>query len=500
MLRADPSLEWLTRAQPLDVFAWVVGAVMLVIAAAQWVASRVDDRRALRIFSLRYAVAGLSWWFAHPGRLQAEQPVPTPALVVSIVLLGMTVWALDEFLGHANRRRRAFIALGTLAALVFGLVFRHWRPADPGALYWVMIVAMSTCAVLAWRAARAEPGVGHAVVALAFASYPVVMVTALLWLGWGARANLSYPVALPSVIVGITVLLVSLMRATRRARTELQRRELAEARLAELNTTLEHRVGERTAELQTLVDGLESFARSISHDLRGSLGGAATLSRMALGALVRGEHRDTERMLSVMAPQLEHMDALVRDLLTLTRLGDASIHRSEQPLAPLVQQALDQLALEPASAEALARTEVVVGELPRLAVDATLLRQVFVNLLSNALRFAASGPQPAKVSVGHAAPSPGAPPALYVADNGPGFAPDAAGKLFHPFARLHEGTLSNHGIGLSIVRRIVERHGGRVWAECRPGERTVFWFSLPAGAVPPAAPAVHAQRAEAVPA
>ena len=72
----------------------------------------------------------------------------------------------------------------------------------------------------------------------------------------------------------------------------------------------------------------------------------------------------------------------------------------------------------------------------------------------------------------------GEPPAVYVEDNGPGFAPEAAGRLFQPFGRLHEGTLSQHGIGLSIVRRIIERHGGRVWADGRPGQGAVFWFAL----------------------
>src|SRR5262249_50851125 len=155
----------------------------------------------------------------------------------------------------------------------------------------------------------------------------------------------SYLVALPGVVVGITILAVSLLRASLRAQAEAHRREAAEARLAELNSSLEQRVAERTAQLQLLVDGLESFARTISHDLRGSLGGAATLSRLAIKALASGDVERTRGMLQVMAPQLDHMVSLVRDLLTLTRLGDTELNRAVQPLEPLVRQALDQLAI-----------------------------------------------------------------------------------------------------------------------------------------------------------
>ena len=250
---------------------------------------------------------------------------------------------------------------------------------------------MGLCAAMAWQASRREPNVGHAYVAAAFATYPVVMVGAALLLGWHARSNLSYLIALPAVIVGITILVVSLLRASLRTEVELRRREAAEANLAQMNTSLEKRVAERTTELQMMIEGLESFAHTVSHDLRGSLGGAAGLSRMADQALAEGDVTRARRMLQVIAPQLEHLTSLVRDLLTLSRLGDAALNRQEQPLEPLVRQALEQLAMEPDCADALRQAVVEVGALPRMAVDSTLLRQVFVNLLANALRFAAAG-------------------------------------------------------------------------------------------------------------
>jgi signal transduction histidine kinase len=468
---------WLSGADPLDVFAWLVGIVMLVIAMAQWLASFRADRRALRIFAVRYAASAPGWWFAHPDKLRSASDVPLGSALVGVALLGVTVWALHEFLAKATTLRRTLIAAGTLVAALVVVLYSRWKPNDPAAIYGVMLVAMSLCAVVAAQAAREEPGVGHGVVAAAFASYPVALVLGAVSVGWHGRANLSYFVALPAVCVGITILAVSLARAAIRAQLELQRREVAEARLAELNASLEMRVADRTGELQLLVDGLESFTRNVSHDLRGSLGGTAGLSRLALDALAKGDAAAAQRMLEAVAPQLEHLAALVRDLLLLTRVGDDHLVRSMQPLEPLVRQAIEQLELEPESRAALARTQLEIGTLPSLAVDGTLLRQVFVNLLANAIRFASGGESP-KVWVGHAAAGPSAAAAIYVKDNGLGFEPAASGELFRPFVKLHPATLSRHGIGLSIVRRIIERHGGRVWAEGQPGAGAVFWFDI----------------------
>jgi signal transduction histidine kinase len=116
-----------------------------------------------------------------------------------------------------------------------------------------------------------------------------------------------------------------------------------------------------------------------------------------------------------------------------------------------------------------------------------MLRQVFVNLLGNAARFAAAAAG-AAAPAGRAAPgvhvgwrAEGPTAELFVADSGNGFPPEAAARLFQPFALLHGGELSRNGIGLSIVRRVVERHGGRVWAESRLGQGATFWFSLAPG-------------------
>ena len=272
MTPADTAVEWLTRTNPLDAFAWLTAAAMMIIALAQWLASYRVERRSLRIFALQYAAASLGWCLADPGQTEVGQAIP-----ISSALLAWRCWA--------SRSGRSTNSWGVpTRGAVRGSLPAHWRarwsswctgnggPPIRRPIYVVMIAAMGLCAAMAWQASRREPNVGHAYVAGAFASYPAVMVAGMV-AGLHGHPILSYLVAMPMAIIGITILVVSLLRVALRTEIELQRREAAEARIAELNTSLERRVAERTAELHVMIEGLEAFARAVSHDLRGSLGG-----------------------------------------------------------------------------------------------------------------------------------------------------------------------------------------------------------------------------------
>ncbi|MFG5407523.1 ATP-binding protein [Piscinibacter sakaiensis] len=120
---------------------------------------------------------------------------------------------------------------------------------------------------------------------------------------------------------------------------------------------------------------------------------------------------------------------------------------------------------------------VEIGPLPVIDADPLLVRQVLVNLIGNALKFSSQAAQP-RVEVGVAWPDGGGDPVFHVRDNGVGFEPEAAGQLFRPFQRLHGARFPGSGVGLSIVRRIVDHHGGRVWAEGAPGAGACVFFSL----------------------
>ncbi|MBL0728788.1 ATP-binding protein [Piscinibacter sp. HJYY11] len=325
--------------------------------------------------------------------------------------------------------------------------------------------------LLALWAARREPGHGHGLVFLAMMLYPGVLVAA--WMGLIEVSSLRYAVIVPVVVSGTTVLTTGLLRAQRRAAQELLRRQQAEAALQSLNETLEQRVAQRTAELREMVAGLESFNRSVSHDLRGPLGGIAGVSRLASEALGRHDLATVERLLSVITSQADSSGQLVNDLLALARVNDAQLALQPIDLHTFVQDTLEQIRLAQPDGRPL---PVNVGPLPTVEADPGLLRQVYVNLLGNALKFSREA-QPPQVEVGAFVQE--GEQVCFVRDNGVGFDAAEAERLFQPFHRLHGQRFPGHGVGLSIVKRIVERHGGRLWAQAGRQQGATFFFSLP---------------------
>jgi PAS domain S-box-containing protein len=256
-------------------------------------------------------------------------------------------------------------------------------------------------------------------------------------------------------------------------------RHRAAAEIQALNDELEQRVVARTTELAEVNRELEAFSYSVSHDLRAPLRVVDGFSRILVedyGALLPDE---AKRYLRIVRDGTEQMGRLIDDLLTFSRLGRQPLSlRTVQP-AGLVTDILagvrDELANRP--------VELVVDELPPCQADPALLRQVYANLLSNALKYT-RGRAPAIIRVGALEPDEEAGTCVYfVKDNGVGFDMTYVGKLFGVFQRLHraedyEGT----GVGLALVQRIVHRHGGRVWAEAAVDQGATFWFTLASSA------------------
>ncbi len=284
----------------------------------------------------------------------------------------------------------------------------------------------------------------------------------------------------------------------------------AAAAVRQLNIELEQRVQDRTAELDRRItevehlnadlhasqdslaraaanlqeansnllaanQELESFSYSVSHDLRAPLRNIAGFIELLRKRTAGHLDAEADRYFGIVGTEAVRMAALIDDLLTFSRIGRAELHFAPVQLATLVAEVQAELQSDLTGRD----IEWRLQPLPPVLGDRTLLRQVVANLLSNAVKFTRKRPE-AVIEIG--AEPAGADSelvAFFVRDNGAGFDPKYTAKLFGVFQRLHnprdfEGT----GIGLANVRRIVERHGGRVWAEGTPGQGATFHFSL----------------------
>lgn len=251
---------------------------------------------------------------------------------------------------------------------------------------------------------------------------------------------------------------------------DLQQRE---QELTSLNEGLETRVQERTASLRRANDDLRAFSRSVSHDIQGPLGSMAQLLTQTVANDGDALPAHTREVLRTVAQECERLKQLSAELLTLAMVEQSAIAVEPVDHRALAQDVVAQLSIGASSAF----PKVEIGPLPTLPGDPVMLRQVWSNLLSNAVKFTSKVLAP-RIEV--SAEARGGEVVFTVADNGAGFDEAQSERLFGVFQRLHRASqFPGTGVGLSIVRRVVLRHGGRVWAESPPGQGARFHFSLP---------------------
>jgi signal transduction histidine kinase len=247
-------------------------------------------------------------------------------------------------------------------------------------------------------------------------------------------------------------------------------------RLRRENVALQASLRQRADELEASNRELDAFTRSVSHDLRTPLSALLGFS-VLLQQTVQTLSPRERAWLEGIQQAAEHMTHLIEALMRLSQMGRRALELAPVDVAALVRGVVD----EQRRAAGAPAVRFAVGELPPVVADGPMLRQVFANLIGNAMKYASRTEPPREATIRIGGERDGAEMVFFVSDDGPGFDPADAERLFDVFTRLKGADgVEGHGVGLSIVQRIVQRHGGRVWAVSAPGEGATFRFTLPA--------------------
>lgn len=396
-------------------------------------------------------------------RLAAVSLILLPT--VAALFVGLRAYFQPESRSHEDMFFRVMAGGLALLALVFGFT-RGWEFSGPLAIALMAFLAAAWLLHL-WTEHRWW---GQLFMAASLLLLPAALLISL-------RNGLSLSdyrelATYPTTFICISLITLILMRDAQLLKHELAVRKEADQAMRVLAGSLEEQVAKRTENLQEVVAGLQSFAAMVSHDLRGPVRNVTGLAAMALEDIRQGDATAAEEALTRILRESQRGAAMVNDLLSLAHVEKVGVQNGEVDMALVLKEALEALELQYPDA----RARVQVGVMPRVLADAGLMRHVVNNLIGNALKFGGDrGDLQVRVSAQREGPFW----RFEVRDNGPGFDATRGHLLFKPFSRLSNTDVAGTGLGLTVVKRAVERLGGEAGASAELGRGAAFWWTLP---------------------
>ena len=250
-----------------------------------------------------------------------------------------------------------------------------------------------------------------------------------------------------------------------------QRKEIEE-RIQKLNEGLEEQIHRRTEQLKAAYAELESFTYSVSHDLRSPLRVINGFARILIQDMADRMKPEEKEYMEIIGEKVVRMDTLIKDMLKLSTVDKTDLVKEYADMHAIVVNVLEELNYALGGHNA----DINIMALPKVFCDLSMIKQVWLNLISNAIKYSSKKPD-ARIEIGSTMIDDEI--VYYVRDNGAGFDMKHASKLFNPFQRLHHGSeFEGTGVGLALVNRIITKHGGRIWADAKVDAGATFYFCL----------------------